>query len=72
MQYIVLLDSIARDCGDVPVVLRELYWSLRRFHISSTTAINYPNFPSGIPLRTLLFGGFFEKFEERVNPAILC
>ena len=42
MQYIVLLDSIARDCGDVPVVLRELYWSLRRFHISSTTAINYP------------------------------
>ena len=34
------------------VVLLELCWSLRRFHISSTTATDYTDFLVGIALRT--------------------
>ena len=49
---------------DVVVVLLELCWSLRRFHISSTTAIDERGFPVGIALRTLLFGRIFAKFED--------
>ena len=58
------LNNIARDWGDVTVVLVELCWSLRRLHISSTTAIDYTDFPVGIALRTLLFGRSFAKFED--------
>ena len=52
------------DWGDVAVVLVELRWTSRRFHISSTAAIDYSNFPVGIAVRTLLFGRIFEKFED--------
>ena len=60
----VLLDDKARDWGDVVVVLLELCWFLRRFHISSTTAKDFNGFQVGIALRTLLFGRIFAKFED--------
>ena len=50
-------------CSRTPSV-GELCWSLRRFHISSTTAIDYTDFPVGIAVRTLLFGRIFAKFED--------
>ena len=59
----VFLDDIARDWGDVVVVL-DLCWCLRRFQISSTTAKDYTDFPVGIALKTLLFGRMFAKFED--------
>ena len=59
-----LLDNKARDWGDVAVVLRELCWSLRRLHISFTAAMNYPDFPVGIAVKTLLFVGIFAQFED--------
>ena len=60
----ILLDHVSTDCGDVTVVLVELRWTPRRFHISSTTAIDYSFFQVGIAVRTLLFGRIFEKFED--------
>ena len=60
----VLLDHIARDWGDVTVVLVELCWTHRRLHISSTAAIDYSYFPVGIAVKTLLFGRIFAKFED--------
>ena len=42
----VLLDIIPRDWSNVVVALLELCWSLRRSHISSTTAIDYTDFSS--------------------------
>ena len=59
-----LLDNLARDWGDVVVVLLELSWFLRRFHVSSSTAVAFTGFPVGIALRTLLFGRIFAKFED--------
>ena len=59
-----LLDNIARDRGDVVVVLLELRWTPRRLHISSTAAMDYSDFPVGIAVRTLLFERIFEKFED--------
>ena len=60
----VLLNHISRDWGDVTVVLVELCWTPRGFHISSTTAVDYPYFPAGIAVRTLLFGRIFAEFED--------
>ena len=37
---------------------------LRRFHISSTAAIDYTCFRVGIAVKTLLFGRIFAKFED--------
>ena len=37
---------------------------MRRFHISSTTAIDYTSFPVDIALKTLLFRRVFAKFED--------
>ena len=60
----VVLDHVSRDRGDVTVVLLELRWSLRRFHLSSTAVIDYSYFPVSIAVRTLLFGRIFAKFED--------
>ena len=46
------------------MVLSELFWSLRRLKISSTTAIDNADFPEGIAVKTLLFGRIFAKFED--------
>ena len=48
----VFLDHISRDWGDVTVVQFELCWTPRTLHISSTTAIEYSNFPLGIAVWT--------------------
>ena len=37
---VVLFDHESRDRGDVTVVLVELRWTSRRFHISSTAAVD--------------------------------
>ena len=60
----VLLNHISRDWRNVVVVLIELCWTPRRFHISSTAAIDYTNFPVSIAVRTLLFGEISAKFED--------
>ena len=60
----VLLNHMSRDWGDVTVVLVELRWTLRGFHISSTAAIDYTYFAVGIAVRTLLFGRNFAKFDD--------
>ena len=44
--------------------IAQVCWTLRRFHISSTTAIDYPVFPEGNALKTLLIGRIFAKFED--------
>ena len=44
--------------------IAQVCWTLRRFHISSTTAIDYHVFPVGIALKTLLIGRIFAKFED--------
>ena len=44
--------------------IAQVCWTLRRFHISSTTAIDYPVFTVGIALKTLLIGRIFAKFED--------
>ena len=51
----ILLNDIARDWRDVAVVLFELFWSLRRFWISCTTAKDNAEFPVGIAIGALLF-----------------
>ena len=75
----ILLNSIARDWGDVVVVLFELFRSLRRFHISSTTAINNTDFREGIAIGAFLFGRVFAKlkksrcsFDCSLNLLIFC
>ena len=60
----ILLNDIARDWGHVVVVLLEVRWTPRRFHISSSNAVDQPNIPVGIAFRTLLFGRIFAKFED--------
>ena len=76
---VVLLNNVARDWGDVVVVLLEVCWTPRRFHISSTTAVDQPNIPIGIALKTLLFGRIFRKVQRsrccscrQSVPAIPC
>ena len=51
--------GIFRDWCDVTVVLVELRWTPRRFHISSTAAIDYSFVPEGIA-----FGRIFAKLED--------
>ena len=68
----VFLDHVSRDWGDVAVVLVELRWTSRRFHISSTAAIDYSHFPVGIAVRTLLFGRIFAKFLGVVHVGDQC
>ena len=46
------------------VVPLKFCWTLRRFHISSTAAIDYTDYPVGIAVKTLLFGRLFAKFED--------
>ena len=60
----VFLDHVSRDWGDVTVVLVELRWTPRKFHISPTAAIGSSHFPVGIAVRTLLFGRIFAMFED--------
>ena len=57
----VLINHISRDWGNVAVVLIDLCWTPRRFHISSTAAIDKTNFPIRIVVRTLLFGEFSQS-----------
>ena len=69
----IFLNTVARDGGDVVVVLFELFcWFLRSFfffkkkNFSSTTAIDSADFPVRIAIEALLFGRVFEKFEDPV------
>ena len=60
----ILLDDIARDLGDVAVVLLELCWTPRRLHLSFSTAIDDTDFPESIAVKTLLFGSIVANFED--------
>ena len=46
------------------MVLVDLRWTPRRFHISSTAATDDSLCPVGVAVRTLLFGRIFAKFED--------
>ena len=74
----VLLNNAAKDWGDFVVVLLELRWALRRFHISSTAAIDFL-FPSRYCSQDIAAWKNFRKIRRsrcwscrRSSPVIFC
>ena len=64
--HLVRLVSVCR-CSPGPsgqFQIAQVCLTLRIFHISYTTAIDYPVFPESNALKTLLIGRIFAKFED--------
>ena len=64
--HLVRLVSVFR-CSPGPsgqFQIAQVCWTLRRFHNSFTTAVDYRVFPVGIALKTLLIEKIFAKFED--------